>query len=116
VIVFSNTIPFLALSSTDHLALLPALFTTVHVAESVERDTLELALARQADLALIDERIGRNLAEYLGLRITGTLGVLLKARQQGFIASFRQEAEAMRRQGIHYHPALIDRLARVVGE
>ena len=36
--VFSNTTPFLALSSTDRLSLLPRLFTTVHVAESVARE------------------------------------------------------------------------------
>jgi uncharacterized protein len=156
VTVFSNTTPFLALSSTDRLSLLPRLFTTVHVAESVarecarggpikvpdlrglewvqilpepqqhhpglwmldagERDTLELALERHAKLVIIDERIGRNVAEYLGLRITGTLGVLLKARQRGFLASFRDEVEAMRQAGIHYHPRLIDRLAPLVGE
>ena len=154
--VFSDTTPFMALSSTDRLALLPSLFTTVHVAESVarecaqggpikvpdlrglewvrvlpdpqhhqsglwmldagERATLELALERHAELVLIDERIGRNVAEYLGLRITGTLGVLLKARQQRLILSFRDEVAAMRREGIHYHPRLIDRLAPMVGE
>jgi hypothetical protein len=156
VTVFSNTTPFLALSSTDRLSLLPRLFTTVYVAESVsrecaqggpikvpdlrrlewvrvlpdpqqhqpglwmldagERDTLELALERHAELVIIDERIGRNVAEYLGLRITGTLGVLLKARQQRLILSFRDEVAAMRREGIHYHPRLIDRLAPMVGE
>lgn len=155
-IVFSNTTPFLALSSTNRLGLLPELFTTVHVAESVveecahggtivvpdlrglnwvrilptpgphhpslwmldagERDTLELALAKRADWVIIDERIGRNMAEYLGLRITGTLGILLKARQQGLIPSFREEVEAMRRAGIHFHLRLIDRLAPNVGE
>ena len=81
-----------------------------------ERATLELALERHAELVLIDERIGRNVAEYLGLRITGTLGVLLKARQQRLILSFRDEVAAMRREGIHYHPRLIDRLAPMVGE
>ena len=81
-----------------------------------ERDTLELALERHAELVIIDERIGRNVAEYLGLRITGTLGVLVKARQQRLILSFRGEVAAMRREGIHYHPRLIDRLAPMVGE
>ncbi len=38
-----------------------------------ERDTIELACARKADLVIIDEKLGRNHAEFLGLRITGTL-------------------------------------------
>lgn len=81
-----------------------------------ERDTLHLAMVRGADLVLLDERLGRNLADYLGLRVTGILGVLLKAKQQGLISSFADCAEAMRRQGIHFNSALIGRLAAEIGE
>lgn len=81
-----------------------------------ERETLLLAMAENADLVLLDERLGRNLAEYLGLRVTGTLGVLLKAKQQGLIPSFIGCAETMRLQGIYYSQALIRRLASQVGE
>ncbi len=49
----------------------------------------------QADWVIIDEKIGRNMAEYLGLHVTGTLGVLLKAKQQGLIPSFVQNVNAM---------------------
>ena len=45
-----------------------------------------------------------------------TAGGLLKARQQALVPSFRKAAQAMRRQGIYYSPALIERLARTVGE
>ena len=81
-----------------------------------EKLTLALAQRDQADLVIVDEKMGRSLAELLGLRVTGTLGVLLRARQQNLISSFRQTAEAMRKQGIHYNPSLIDRLAARVGE
>jgi predicted nucleic acid-binding protein len=65
---------------------------------------------------VIDERRARNLAEYLGLRVTGTLGILTKAKANGMIPSFREAAGAMRRQGIFYSQGLIDRLAHRVGE
>ena len=66
---------------------------------------------------ILDERMGRNQAEYLGLRVTGTLGVLLKAKQRGLITSFRDKAEAMRAQGIRFNScALVTRLAREAGE
>lgn len=81
-----------------------------------ERQTIELALHHKADWVILDEKIGRNAAEFLGLHVTGTLGVLLKAKQQGLIPSFRGTAEAMRRQGIYYNQALIARLAARVGE
>jgi hypothetical protein len=60
--------------------------------------------------------LGRNLAEYLGLNVTGTLGVLLKAKQMGLIESFSESAEAMRRQGVYFSDALIQRLASRIGE
>lgn len=81
-----------------------------------EKATLQAALANHADLVLMDEKIGRNMAEYLGLTVSGTLGVLLKARKVGLIPSFRGAAQLMRAQGIFYNPALIDRLAATVGE
>ena len=81
-----------------------------------EKATLQVALANHADLVLMDEKIGRNMAEYLGLKVSGTLGVLLKARKAGLISSFRGAAQLMRAQGIFYNQALIERLAQTVGE
>lgn len=80
------------------------------------QETIELACARKADLVIIDEKLGRNHAEFLGLKITGTLGVLLKAKQMGLISSFMAMAEKMRAQGIRYSPALVARLAASIGE
>jgi predicted nucleic acid-binding protein len=81
-----------------------------------EKATLQAALALQMDVVLMNEKIGRNMAEYLGLKVSGTLGVLLKARKQGLLPSFRQAAEAMRAQHIFFNPALIERLAATIGE
>lgn len=81
-----------------------------------EQQVLAQALIYGADWVIIDERQGRRLAEYLGLKVTGTLGILVKAKTAGLIPSFRAEAEKMRKQGIFYHPGLIDRLASHIGE
>ena len=64
----------------------------------------------------MDEKIGRNMAEYLGLKVSGTLGVLLKARKLGLLVSFRGEVQVMQEQGIFYNSALIERMAASVGE
>jgi len=81
-----------------------------------EKDTLTMARQMNADLVLIDERAARALCEYLGLRVTGTLGLLLKAKQQGLVPSFRSAAEAMQEKGIFYSSPLIERLAHHIGE
>jgi len=81
-----------------------------------EKHTINMAMSKNADYVIIDEKIARNLAEYLGLSVTGTLGVLLKAKQQGQITSFSKCAKAMQEQGIYYNTALLKRLALQVGE
>ena len=81
-----------------------------------EKWTLHAARAANAEWLLIDERIGRTVAERMGLKVTGTLGVLLKAKQQKLIPSFSDAAQTMRERGIYFHPGLIERLARSIGE
>ena len=62
-----------------------------------ERDTISEALSDKADIVLIDERLGRNLAEYYGLRFIGTLGTLLKAKKMGLISEFLPAVRALQR-------------------
>lgn len=81
-----------------------------------EKHTIEAALAHQADYTIIDEKLGRNLAEFLGLTVIGTLGILLKAKQQNKIPSFIDCVKAMQIQGIRYNNQLVERLAVQIGE
>ena len=56
-----------------------------------EMDVILLAKEVGADYVIIDERLGRRVAKSLGLKVKGTLGILLAAYQSGLIA--REEAE-----------------------
>jgi len=117
--VFSNTTPFIALASIDQLQLMPQLFGRIYVLLELDRgekQTLLLASKHTDSTVIIDERLGRNVAEYMGLQVTGTLGVLAKAKASGFIPSFYAAAQGMREQGIHYSDGLITRLAQHLGE
>lgn len=81
-----------------------------------ERDTISEALRGRADLVLMDERLGWNLAEYYGLRVVGTLGTLLKAKKIGIISEFLPIVRALQEHGFWYSEKLIQRLANDVGE
>ena len=61
-----------------------------------EAEAIALALEMTADRLLIDERDGRKLARQLGLRLTGVLGVLLRAKKTGRIQAIKPEIEALR--------------------
>ena len=50
-----------------------------------EAETIVIAQEQSADLVIIDEKNGHRAAERLGLTITGTIGVLLTAKERGFI-------------------------------
>lgn len=50
-----------------------------------EREVLSLALTMSETLVILDDALARNYARQLNLTVTGTLGVLLKAKQLGHI-------------------------------
>ena len=50
-----------------------------------EAEAIVLAIERQADLLLVDERRGRRTATDAGLTVTGLLGVVAHAKRAGFI-------------------------------
>lgn len=62
-----------------------------------EAEAVALAIELRADLLLMDERLGRAVAERLGLRLIGTVGVLLAAKQQGHLAAVKPILDSLRR-------------------
>jgi len=61
-----------------------------------EAEAIVLALEVNAELLLMDERLGRDTARYLGLRPVGLLGVLRVAKYKGFIAAVKPHLDALR--------------------
>ena len=58
-------------------ALLPLALLLNRTLDEGEPQAISLAANRRADLLLVDEREGRKAARGLGLRVTGTLGILM---------------------------------------
>lgn len=67
-----------------------------------EAESIVLALKLQADLILLDENEGRQVAQQLGLRPIGVLGILLRAKSRGLIDAVQPELDALRQQAKFY--------------
>jgi len=77
-----------------------------------------IALAqRLGALLIIDEAAGREVALHRKVRVTGTLGILLEAKQRGFTTSLGQEIERLlRTTSFRLAAEVRDELLRRVGE
>ena len=65
---------------------------------------------------LIDEKLGRAVAEGLHLSVIGTVGVLLVARRRGLIQAVKPLLEELSASGHHLSTALIQEALLQVGE
>jgi predicted nucleic acid-binding protein len=60
-----------------------------------EREAISLALEVKADRLIVDEQPARRLAASLGLRVIGTVGLLLAAKERGFITEVRHQLDRL---------------------
>jgi predicted nucleic acid-binding protein len=81
-----------------------------------EAAVILLALEQRIPLVCIDEWKGRRMALATGLKVTGALGLLGKAKMQGIIPAVSPLIERALRNGIRYHPALIRQVLEALGE
>ena len=65
-----------------------------------EAEVIVLAREIGADLVILDETLGRQFARHFDLRLTGTLGVLLRAKQERHLLQIKPLLEALRQQGV----------------
>jgi len=90
----AQSAPWLEVRQAKDLDVIEQLQTIARL-DPGESEAIVIAIEFNADLLLIDERRGRAEANRLGLRITGLLGVLVEAKQQGWIEAVKPLVDAL---------------------
>lgn len=81
-----------------------------------EAEVLALALEHEARLVIMDERKGRQYARRLGLPLTGTLGVLLLAKEKKLIKSVTPLVKKLQDGGLYLAPELVSQVLTLARE
>ncbi len=82
-----------------------------------EAEAIALAIEQDAELLLMDERLGRETAHYFGVRYIGLLGVLVEAKHKGLIGAVKPLVDALREiAGFRIAEALYEEVIRDEGE
>lgn len=77
-----QTATYIQVQSVQNQELVDRLLISLNIGEA---EAIGLASEIQATHLLIDERLGRQTAKNLRLKVTGVLGILLAAKNQGLI-------------------------------
>lgn len=81
-----------------------------------EAAVIHLALQLGGARVCIDDWKGRRAAAALGLAVTGSLGLLARAKTLGLIPAVRPFVERAVSAGIGYHPTLVQQVLQGLGE
>ena len=81
-----------------------------------ESEAIALSLESGADLILLDDSDAREKARIYGLTVTGTLGVLLRAKKDRKISSLKENIIKLRESGFWVSDFVEERLLEASGE
>lgn len=81
-----------------------------------EAEVIALAQELNAELVIIDERLARRHARRLGLTLTGTVGVLLRAKERKLVPAVEPLIDQLRQGGIRLDDALVIEALELAGE
>jgi predicted nucleic acid-binding protein len=81
-----------------------------------EASVIQTALDLRIATVCIDEAVGRRIARLNALAVTGSIGIMLRAKQQGVPLSLRTALDSMRRHGIWVGKEVADAALKQAGE
>ena len=107
------SLPWLEVRQVQNRTLVSSLRSQVGWGES---EAIALALELEDVTILLDDKKARRLAEQFGLPITGTVGMLLKAKRQGVVEAISPILDALESVEFRVAPALRRRALELAEE
>ena len=81
-----------------------------------EAEAIALSIERSAARLILDDKKARRIARQLNLPVTGTLAVLLSAKERGIIRKVRETLDVLRDANFRISDALVEEVLRRAGE
>jgi len=81
-----------------------------------EAETIILGKELSADYVILDERLAREVASQMGLKVIGLLGILVKVKEKGIISQIKPLIEVLREERFRISEDLAEKILVMVGE
>ena len=97
----------------NSLEISPTLLSSLDPGEAA---VIQLAIQENIQTVCIDETAGRRVAKQMGLSLTGSLGILLRAKREGYPLLIQEAIERMTNRGIRLSNTIIAAALKQAGE
>lgn len=87
-----------------------------NILDQGESAVIQLALSQNINMVCIDEAVGRRVARLNGLMLTGSIGILLRAKKEGLLVSVSDAIQQMHKNGIWLSDRVVHFALRQSGE
>jgi hypothetical protein len=81
-----------------------------------EAEVIAVAAQSTETLTVLDDKHARAVAQTMGVQITGTLGILLRAKREGRLLSIRDALDTLEQSGFHLSSELKAKACELAGE
>ncbi len=100
----------------NHPSNIPLIQTLTQLLDEGEASAIALSFELPGSLLVLDDLKARKVAKSLNLKITGSLGILVKLKQQGYIASLKPILEEIQHTDFHISDNIIKKILAIVEE
>ena len=99
--------------NVTNLAAKEVFSSALHIGEI---EVILLSKEMRANLVIIDDNIARRHAKYLGLTVTGTIGIILRAKREGIIHEVKPVINKLIENGFYISNTICEEVLNYAGE